>query len=86
MKSATFRGKRYKVYNQRIAGYVLDESCPDEREIYLDPGIRGHEALDRDVHEALHAEFHAMSETEVGTAASDIGRFLWRLGYRKRKQ
>lgn len=35
-------------------------------------------------HEALHAEFPAMSEDRVTEAGHNIARLLWRLGYRKK--
>ena len=78
-----FRGKRWRVQSQRALenGY-LGECSPDKKRICIPiQGDTLHE-LDVIVHEALHACFYDMDEECIDEAATDIAKFLWRLGWR----
>lgn len=52
-------------------------------EIIVHTDLTPKDELETWVHEALHAEFPAMSEDRVTAAGHNIARLLWRLGYRK---
>lgn len=54
-----------------------------EKKIKLRKDLDERELMTYAIHESLHACFWFMSEEFVNRAASDIARFLWRLGFRK---
>ena len=62
----------------------LDGSCevPGIREIWVRPALRGQAELTTLLHEAAHAEMPTASEETVERLGRNIGRFLWRIGYR----
>ena len=80
IKTATFRGKRFRVSaDRRLDGVVAHE------EIMINANLEPYDYLETAIHEGLHAALDDHSETVVAPAARDIARFLWRLGYRKEK-
>jgi len=85
IKTATFNAVKYEI---DICG-PLDGWCNSPRG--SDPVLRICTDLDKQkgletaIHESLHACFWAKSEKKVAQTATDIARFLWRLGYRRIK-
>ncbi|KKM75775.1 hypothetical protein LCGC14_1386870 [marine sediment metagenome] len=83
MKTAMFRGSKYGV---DLCG-PIDGSCQNPKEGGL-PWLRicvplnKRRGLITAIHESLHACSFLKSEEAVTETAEDIGRFLWRLGYR----
>jgi hypothetical protein len=82
MKTASFLGKAFEVEVGAIDGMVVPHGASA---IYVNPELKGVAHLDAAVHEALHACFCELREDTVNRAATDIARWLWRLGYRKEK-
>ena len=62
----------------------LDGSCEVSgiKEIWVRPTLRGLAELTTLLHEAAHAEMPTASEETVERLGRNVGRFLWRLGYR----
>ena len=85
IRSHTFRGKRWRVVFKAIKGQTGSCEPPDEpaKVLTLDPKVQGLEALDTAIHEACHACLWDLDEEAVTEIASDMARFLWRLGYRR---
>ena len=81
IRSHTFNGKRFKVYN--LAGLPAGDlgACGDR---YIKVPIDGDtlEELDAIIHEGLHAAT-PLNEESVCIAAMDVAKLLWRLGWRK---
>ena len=88
IKSHTFRERRYRIKLQRPSIDELgrcEHPGAKHKAIHLDPDLDGRLAMDTAIHEALHACFWWLSEEVVEKVATDIARFLWRLGYRQVK-
>lgn len=84
IRSATFRGVRYRVdVDSELHGFALNQDVPLEKEICVSSHLSPRAYLDCLLHEALHACFVNSPEQEIDRAATDLARFLWRLGYRK---
>jgi len=81
VRTHTFHGRRYKIVVCQEDGntdtYTLNERFLS---IYADMATRN--GLITAIHESLHAENWAASEKVVERVSTEIGRFLWRLGYR----
>jgi hypothetical protein len=76
---------RYTRLRGRAAGwaYLPDPTKPGgERKILIDERLKGRARCETEVHEALHACFPQMSEESITSAARDIAKILWALGYR----
>lgn len=58
---------------------------PDSKDkrIRISDRLRGRHQLEVIAHEVLHAAWWALDEDFVRECAEDLGRVLWRLGYRK---
>lgn len=82
MKNHVFRGKRYKIGFKRMRQNYLGLTDFVKKEITICPKVSGIDKLDVLIHESLHACFEDMSECAVHAGATDIAKFLWRLGYR----
>jgi len=88
MKTHTFNGKRFRI---DIAG-PIDGICisgeqlpPQDREVILCRNLNTQGGLITVIHESLHAcEWH-IGEQRIDQISRDVGRFLWRLGYRIKK-
>ena len=77
-----FRHKRYKVLRAR--SYECGKCNFTDRTVALNPEVNGRLALDTAIHEGVHACYPDMDEPAVTEAATDIAKFLWRLGYRRK--
>ena len=87
VKTHTFNGINYDIdlYGKAIVGRCESpyETKKPALAIYTEEGTKLE--LETLIHEALHACFFAKTEKKVGQTAYDIGRFLWRLGFRRIK-
>jgi hypothetical protein len=92
---ATFRKKKFRVIG-KVSKRLQEEydkdwtigTCELRKEknpvLFVDENLANEfELLDTTIHEALHATFEKLSEKSVEEGATDIARFLWRLGYRR---
>ncbi len=80
----TFAGKRYEfrfVPNAAADGYC-DPPTNAGKKILVRQGLRGVERLHTMIHEFLHASLWDLDEEAVDRVSGDIGKALWRLGYR----
>ena len=97
VKYHTFRLGKYKIiFEKRIDGYTVypDEVIngkgvvydweSSEKEIWITE-TKGLSQLDTTIHEAMHAETIPEELIHTGSATR-IAKFLWRLGYRKRRK
>ncbi len=94
VRSATFRGKRFRVLwhippRHKTARNDTHGVCepPDQKgkSICIQIGGGGLDDLDTHIHEALHASLWDLDEFAVAEIATDIARFLWRCGYRPKE-
>ena len=85
IRSHTFRGKRWLIRFVEKADEwgSCEEPTGVDKTMFLSPKLKRLDALDTTIHESLHACFWDIDEEVVEKAASDIARFLWRLGYRR---
>ena len=80
VKTHSFNGRRYK-----ITVCELDGACDTfkkERELLIMRDLSTLAGLITAIHEALHAEDWKEREDRIDQISKDLGRFLWRLGYR----
>ncbi len=81
VKTATFNGRQYKIFLRK----PVDGMCStytDERAIDIFTPLDTQNGLITLIHEGLHASNWTKSETDVDRTSKDIGRLLWRLGFR----
>lgn len=79
--TATFNGRQYKI----ILREPVDGACTTynlERAIELFVPLDSKNGLITAIHEMLHASNWSKSEKDVDRISIEIGRTLWRLGYR----
>ena len=83
VKTHTFNGRKYTVW----VGQELDGMCDcfgmDERYIVSMAKAGSRKELITIIHEALHACDWCKSEEVIDRVSTEIGSFLWRLGYRR---
>ena len=91
----TFRGKRWEVQwvspptlKSHPSGVLADGTCDspvvkNKKILFRDNFNRSRRELDTFIHEALHACAWDLNEDAVSQTATDIAKFLWRLGYRR---
>jgi hypothetical protein len=85
ISSHVFCGRRYAVDTETCDGYC-DTSKPDYT-IGFPGRLENHlRDLRLEIHEAIHACFPLMSEEKVTESSVDLARFLWRMGYRRKKR
>ena len=81
---ATFRNRVFDI--KYINTGCLEGSCCDESElIEIHNRVKGLARLDAEIHESLHACLPMLEEKVIDPSATDIARFLWKLGYRMRE-
>jgi hypothetical protein len=78
---ATFRGKRYRVYERRMPD-AWGKCWPDAQEIAIDPRANGQKLLMTLLDEGITACFPDLDNAEVDRASTDMARWLWRYGFR----
>ena len=85
VKTHRFHGREYKiVFSERLDG-ICDQYKLNQREIFIMTKPHTKDELITIIHESLHAENWAATESVVGRVSREIGSLLWRLGYRLRK-
>ena len=86
VRTEVFSSGRYRIeLDMDYHGFaeVPRQPSSDELCIWINPRLKGKTRLETIVHECIHAEFPDMSEDQVESAGTNIGRLLWRLGYRQ---
>lgn len=81
IRTAKFNGRIYKIFVRE----PVDGTCAVyklERAIDLFTPLNTQVGLITAIHEALHAENWAKSEGTIDRVSIEMGRYLWRLGYR----
>jgi hypothetical protein len=82
VRTHTFNGVRYRIIVKSLDGMCVNSSKgEDDHELYIFD-IRDKDGLITAIHEAMHASDFNMSEKKVDRMSKEIGRFLWRLGFR----
>lgn len=85
-KMHTFCGVRYIIDVEPFTGWC-DTSLPKVRAMRFPDGLSNDlESLDTEIHEALHACFPNLGEDRIKQSVEDLSRFLWRMGYRRKKR
>jgi hypothetical protein len=82
--TATFNGVRYTIDTDPIDG-CCSPPKPGDRDPILRVcrPLNTMKGIETACHEALHACNFDKKEETVARTARDVGRFLWRLGYRR---
>ena len=81
VRTATFNERAYKIFvREPIDGCCATYSL--ERAIELYAPLNTKNGLITAIHEMLHASNWSKSEKDVDRVSTEIGRTLWRLGYR----
>ena len=92
IKTHTFRqlggGKtRYYVVDGAVYdGWVDAPAEKLKRELFVSGGQSPMRELDTWIHEAVHAIGPQLKEKTVTLVATELARFLWRLGYRRKEE
>lgn len=84
VRTHTFNGRKYKIEIGPLDGCCDQYKC-NERYIQIFADLKTKDGLITAIHESLHAENWAASEEVVERVSSEIGSFLWRLGWRKKR-
>lgn len=88
VRSHNFSTGKFKIYIEDIEGLCCDPDAPpdNEKSITISPRLKGRRKLEVIIHECLHAEYPSLEakdeEEWVDTAAINISKLLWRMGYR----
>ncbi len=91
MKTHVFRKKRYKILfvNKSKLGKDTLGTCDSpqdkDKEIKVYKNLSPKESLITELHESLHSCLFDLDEPAIDEISTDIGEFLWKLGYRKQK-
>jgi hypothetical protein len=85
MRTHSFNGQRFEIFTAPLDGLC---DIPKDRnlELHIFADLKTRNGLITVIHEALHAENENWTEAYVDRVSKDIGRFLWRLGFRKTKK
>ena len=81
VRSATFNRRKYLIYVDTVDGWCDQYAC-NVRAIQLLVPLNTQKGLITALHEMLHASNWTKSEQDVDRVSTEIGRLLWRLGYR----
>jgi hypothetical protein len=84
MKTHIFNRRRFRIVLESVDG-LCDIPQTKEYDLFIFADLRTKNGLVTAIHEALHAEDKDMKESEVDRISKEIGSFLWRLGYRLRR-
>lgn len=85
VKTHTFDGKKHRIYIGPVEGICFQSDQKEkDYEIFLLSPLKEKNGLITALHEALHASDFNMKEEKVERISKEIGRFLWRIGYRWR--
>lgn len=81
-KTATFKGRQYKVDVWEQIDGMCDCYSANDMHIRIMVDLNTRKGITTAIHEALHACNWVSKEDKVDAVSTDIGRFLWNLGYR----
>ncbi len=81
VKTHTLNGRTYYIRIGATEGMCTTFKLERELHVFCDPSTR--KGLITTIHESLHACNWAKKEAVVDQVSIDIGRLLWRLGWRK---
>ena len=84
VKTHVFNGRRYYIDIDNVDGWC-DQYKTNKRMIHIITKPNTKNELITILHESLHAENWAETEEVVDRVSTEIGSFLWRLGFRKVK-
>lgn len=82
VRTATFNGRKYKIDCDTGVDGWCDQYGLNERYIHIHKPLNTKDGLVTAIHEMLHASNWSKSEKDVDRISIEIGRTLWRLGYR----
>ena len=83
VKSATFNGVKYVVDIDPIDGCCSPPKPSDRKPVMrICRPLNTQAGLITVIHEAMHACHYAKHEATIARASIEIGRLLWRLGFR----
>jgi len=82
VRTHRFNGRLYKIDIGEIDGFCDQYKEDGSREIFIGVDLNTKNGLITAIHEALHASRWSETENVVDRVSTDIGGFLWRLGYR----
>ena len=83
VRTHTFNRRKYQVEFDDVCDGVTDtHKC--NRTMMIMADLATQNGLITCIHEALHASNWAATEKVVDRVSTDIGKFLWRLGYRRK--
>jgi len=84
IKLHSFRGKRYRIVAcPSDSGGVCDTPKGNDKEMVVPVDGETLHDLQSTIHEGIHACLWDLDEEAVQEMGDDIGRLLWRLGWRK---
>jgi hypothetical protein len=81
VKTHSFNGYRYNVIFDKFDGATDTDKSPRDMLIGAKPKTQNE--LITIIHEAMHAGNWDKHEETIDRSSKEIGRFLWRLGYRR---
>lgn len=84
VKTHIFKGKRYNIIETSAIDGVTDTN-PTPRELVNCAKKNTQNELITWIHEGMHAGNWDKREETIDRSSKDIGRLLWRLGYRRVK-
>lgn len=82
VRSHRFNGRLYKIDIREIDGFCDQYKEDGSREMFIGVDLNTKNGLITAIHESLHAENWAETEEVVDRVSTEVGTFLWRLGYR----
>lgn len=83
VKTHSFNGVSYNIRFDKFDGATDVDVSPRDMLIAAKPHTQNE--LITLIHEAMHAGNWDKHESTIDRSSSEIGRFLWRLGFRRRK-
>ncbi len=85
VRTHTFNGKKHLIHAGPVDGICFQSNKKEKNyELFLLHPLSEKNGLITALHEALHASDFNMNEEKVDRMSDEIGRFLWRIGYRWR--
>lgn len=84
VRTATFAGVRYDIdLDVNLGGYCDHPDGKGNPSITVCTDPNTQKGLTHLIHECLHASGYSKHEATVVRVSKDVGRLLWRLGYRR---
>ena len=83
VKTHSFNGNRYNIRFWKFDGATDVDRSPRDMPIAAKPNTRNE--IITLIHEAMHAGNWDKHEETIDRSSKEIGSFLWRLGYRRKK-